>query len=179
MVGEHDNERNLFRNMMLGFPKKFGGRAFLIAIDKDKHRTKYAQAKDPVEISMQFLFERIEWYLRGEDDNAYCIYDHDTWRTDSLHRQAVGLIREGSTIQFYSSFWEQGVISKHLLNHITEMALCVSHNSVGLQVADFFASCAYKYLRDSPQACGWWETLCESLYRKDGELNGCGLKRFP
>ena len=28
-------------------------------------------------------------------------------------------------------------------------------------------------------ACGWWDTLCASLYRDDEELLGCGLKIFP
>ena len=176
---DHNVERNEFRDMMLTFPRTFDGTAFLIVIDKEKHRNKYAHPKNPVEISMQFLFERIEWYLRGVGDTAYCIYDNDTARTDALQQQAVGLIREGSTIRFHSPFWEQIVTSKYSLESITEMALCVSHNSLGLQVADFFATFAYRYYRDLPTNCGWWETLRGSLYRKDDELDGCGLKVFP
>ena len=159
--------------------KKIRRCGFLVVIDKARHRDRYAKPSDLVEISMKFLFERIEWYLRGVQDDAYCIYDHNMWRTNQLLQEAVGLIREGSTVQYHSSFWEQEVVSKHLLSHIVEMSLCVSHNSIGLQVADFLATCGYRYHRDSPTSCGWWDTLVGSLYRKDGEVNGCGLKIFP
>ena len=175
----NNDARTSYRNLMLEFPRRYGGAAFLVVIDKAKHRDRYAKPLDPAEISMTYLFERIEFYLRGVEADAYCIYDHNTWRTNQLLQQAVGLIREGSTIQFHSSFWDQEVVSKHLLDHIVEMALCVSHNSIGLQVADFFATCGYRYFRDSPQSCGWWNTLRESLYSEAGEVNGCGLKEFP
>lgn len=177
---EHNDERNAFRDLMLTYPVKYGGTAFIVIIDKARHRAQYAYPDDPVSIAMKFLFERLEFYLRNLDDTAYCIYDHDKARTDALHEQSISLIRGGSQIEFFSSFYGEFISTTHNLSHITELALALSQNSLGLQVADFFATCAYTYHRDGkPAGCGWWGTLCSTLYHEDGILEGRGLKVFP
>lgn len=164
---------------MLTFPATNAGTAFIVVIDKARHRAQYAHPEDPVQIAMKFLFERLEFYLRSVVDTAYCIYDHDTTRTASVHEESISLIRGGSKIDYFSSFYGEFVSTTHDLSHITELALAMSHNSLGLQVADFFATCAYTYYRDGKRAnCGWWNTLCNSLYT-DGDLTGRGLKVFP
>jgi hypothetical protein len=176
----NDAERNQFRNMMLSFPSQNRGVAFVVVIDKARHRDQYARPKDPVALGMGFLFERAEWYLREVDSEAFCVYDHDKRRTDQLHGQSMALIREGSKITFFSPSSGQRTEITHSLDHIVEVSLGVSENSLGLQVADFFATCAYCYFRDGhPTKCGWWDHLCSALYRQDGELIGRGLKCFP
>jgi len=177
---DHNDERNHFRDLMLDFPRRFNGTAFLVVIDKARHRNQYVTPADPVPMAMQFLFERLEWYLREINDTAYCIHDHDKRRTDTLHEHSVDLIRGGSQIEFYSAFYGRVVNNHHDLAHIIEMALGSSVNSVGLQIADFFATCAYTYFRDGqPADCGWWGMLSDNLYHENGVLDGRGLKVFP
>ncbi len=176
---DHESQRNAFRNLMLGFPKQYNGAAFLVVIDKARHFSKYANPIDPVKIGLQFLFERLEWYLRGIDDNAYCIYDHDKRRTDAVHSDSTSLMRSGSKLEFLSSYYGETIVATHDLSHITELALGASTNSIGLQIADFFANCAYKYFRDGRSSpCGWWDLLTESLYREGSGIEGHGLKTF-
>jgi hypothetical protein len=166
--------------MMLSFPLNHNGTGFVVVVDKERHRRQYASPQNPPELAMQFLFERLQWHLVKISSHAYCIYDHDKRRTDMLHDQSAQLIREGTEVMFFSKFYGEMLTTTNKLDRITELALGKSDNSVGLQVADFFATMAYCYFRDGkPGKCGWWDTLCASLLRKDGQLNGWGLKVFP
>jgi len=70
--------------------------------------------------------------------------------------------------------------SNQAMDRILDFALADSRFSIGLQVADFFASMAYAHFRaGTPKGCGWWATLLESLDAKDGKIQGIGLKVFP
>jgi hypothetical protein len=173
-------KRNQFRNLMLGFPQTNSGVAFVVVIDKARHRNQYAYPQDPVALGMGYLFERVEWYLRKVNSEGFCVYDHDRRRTDQLHGQSMALIREGSRITFLGPSAGQRTEITRTLDHIVEVSLGVSENSLGLQVADFFATCAYCYFRDNqPANCGWWDLLCSALYREGDEVMGRGLKVFP
>ena len=52
---DHNVERNEFRDMTLTFPRTFDGTAFLIVIDKEKHRNKYAHRKIPLRFRCSFF----------------------------------------------------------------------------------------------------------------------------
>jgi hypothetical protein len=172
---EHDHERNRVRDLMVSFPARYNGVGIVVVIDKKRHLDRYGQrSENPVTLSLKYLFERLEWYLRSNNSEAYCVYDHDERRTDALHDQSVALFREGSEVIYWSKFYHHMVKSTHRLDQITELALGRSHNSVGLQVADFLATMTYTYFRDGqPSSCRWWDTLCASLYRgENGELSG-------
>ena len=178
--GNHNEQRNRFRDLMLGFPAEYGGAAFITVIDKARHRDQYAYPEDPVSMAMKYLFERVERYLRETDSHVFCIYDHDTWRTDSLHEESMSLIREGSRVIYFSRFSGERMETTNILDRILEMALGTSENSVGLQVADFFCTCAYFHFKSGrPENCGWWDHLCCSLHRQNNVLEGYGLKVFP
>ena len=137
-------------------------------------------ARRSCDVSDEISFERLQLYLRAVDSHGYCIYDHDTRRTDALHAQSIELMRGDSEIGFFSQLYAQMVSATQRLDRIGELSLGKSDNSIGLQAADFFATMAYSYFRDGrPANCGWWDTLCAFLFREGNELLGRGLKIFP
>jgi hypothetical protein len=151
-----------------------------VIIDKDAHNKKYYRPDDPYLISLQFVMERINYYLSDNEDYGYCIYDNNKRLESVIDGHAMSLIREGSEISYYSSYWSNMVTVNVSMDRIIEMAFGNSLHSIGLQVADYFASFTYAYYNGGkPDNCGWWNTLESSLHRKDGKLIGVGLKEFP
>lgn len=71
-------------------------------------------------------------------------------------------------------------MKKNSVDRIVELSFGQSENSIGIQIADFFATMTYNYVRHGkPAGCGWWSLLEESLYRKNKNLLGWGYKEFP
>jgi hypothetical protein len=58
--GTNNAKRNQFRDLMLAFPSINRGTAFVVVIDKARHRNQYTQPEDPVALGMNYLFERVE-----------------------------------------------------------------------------------------------------------------------
>lgn len=175
----NEGKRNKLRELMLSFPKQYGGTSFLIVIDKQKHINQYAFPGPPHEVAFQYMFERLQWKLMELNDEAVCVYDQTKFLDDDLHKASVGLMRDGSPVKYWSEFY--GYVSeKFKIDLVKEFYLGKSDNSIGLQVADYVATFGYQYFRGGkPNNCGWWETLVGGLYTKDGKLEGYGLKVFP
>jgi hypothetical protein len=92
----------------------------------------------------------------------------------------VDLIRDGSHLIYASRILDTLVIKRFRLSHLLELSLGASKSSIGLQVADYFATMTYYYYKEGkPSPCGWWDTLVASLHTRDGQLLGIGLKEFP
>ncbi len=89
-------------------------------------------------------------------------------------------MRDGSWISLWNNPYNNIVAYKLNIDRIVEFSLGKSENSIGIQIADFFATMTYFYYKDEkPSPCGWWDTLVSSLHKKDGKLEGIGLKEFP
>lgn len=176
----HNRERNAVRKIMLTAPKKYNGTAFVIVIDKLAHRERYADPEDPYKLSLDFVFERLQMYLSDINDYGICVYDQNKQVEDALQNTATGLLREGSELIYFSHFYNSLIIRTFSIDRIVEFSLSRSENSIGLQIADFFSTMTYTYVKDGkPLPCGWWDELESSLYRKDGQLLGVGYKEFP
>jgi len=172
----HNKERDIIRNLMLSFPHNNNGCAFVTIIDKKAHFNKYAFPEDPYSLALQFTLERIQHHLRDENEEGIIIYDLNHVLEPDLSSIASFLIKEGSYIFFYD---ELLVIP---LDRVLEFTFARSKNSVGLIVADFFATMTYHYHKyhKHVKQLSWWDTLLSSLYRsKDGIVEGYGYKVFP
>ena len=165
---------------MLTAPRRYGGSAFVVVIDKARHRDRYATPADPYLLAFRFIFERLAHFLAERQDVGYCVYDQNTRLQGDLLEESNELIREGSEIYGYSRFFDQHIHGVLAIDRIQELAFGTSSHSLGLQLADYFATLAYCYLRDGrPHPCGWWDLLTSSLHRRGGVLEGIGLKVFP
>jgi len=176
----HNNERNAVRDIMLEALKKWGGTAFIAVIDKQAYKERYVSPKDPYRLSLEFIFERLQMYLSDINDYSICIYDQNKRLEDPLQNAAASLARQGSEITYFSRFYNSFVKKTFPIDRIIEFTLGRSENSIGLQVADFFATMSYTYVKKGkPSPCGWWDKLKSSLHKKDGQLQGVGYKEFP
>jgi hypothetical protein len=176
----HNDERNAIRDVMLSAPCQFGGCAILAVIDKRAHKEKYAYPGNPYSLALQFVFERLGQHLLEIDEYAYAVYDQNTRLQDEVLEQSSELITDGSRGFGYSDYYRQYYAFSIALDHVIELGVGVSEHSLGLQIADYFATFAYHYHRDGkPEPCGWWDTLCASLRTQNGTFEGYGLKRFP
>jgi hypothetical protein len=176
----HKKERDKIRNIMLTAPKKCGGTAFVVVIDKQAHLNRYVNPSDPYLLSLRFIFERLQMYLREIDDHGICIYDQNERIANALQSTAADLIREGSELSYFDRFYELVVTESLQIDRIIEFSLSRSENSIGLQIADFFATMTYTYVKDGkPSRCSWWDKLKSSLHRKGRRLQGVGYKEFP
>lgn len=159
----HSEERTEFINCMLNFAEK----AWVVIIDKAKLSEQYRDPIDPFELSLTFMFERMESYLKENNDYAICIYDQTFRKDEKVHNKT-------------SEFLNNGTMFK-TINRILECHLGNSKNSIGLQIADFYATGVYQHYKNGkPDKNTWWNILETHLYKsKNGKLKGYGLKEFP
>lgn len=176
----HLSERNAVRSIMLEAPKKHNGVTFAAVIDKKAHMNRYARPTNPYRLALQFVFERLQQYLTDIDDYGIVIYDQNKRIEDTLHTDATTLIRNGSELHYFSKIFGDFVTRRFRIFRILEFSMAQSQNSIGLQVADFFASFTCYYLkRARPTRCGWWKLLRSSFYRIGNRFHGIGYKEFP
>jgi hypothetical protein len=177
---DHELERNTVRETMLLAPLKFEGVAIVVLIDKAAHLRQYAYPDNPYQLARRFLLERVQGYLLDVDDHGLWVWDQSKAQEDEHRDHTIKLMREGSGIRYWSQFFGQEMVRLWKIDRVVEVMTGRSEDSVGLQIADFFASMTNFYHRDGkPSGCGWWETLAGSLRRKNGLVAGWGLKAFP
>ena len=176
----HNNERNTLRDIMLSAPRLHGGCAFVVAIDKKAHILKYAKPQDPYMLAFQFVLERLMHRLNDLNESAYIIYDQNTRLQAGVLAKAASLVTGGSKILTYNWYRQEYATLSMNMDRIIEVSIGESKHSLGLQLADYFATFTYSYFRDGkPNGCGWWQTLSDSLHQHQGTVNGVGLKVFP
>src|SRR5690349_11315237 len=105
----HNAERDAVRAIMLAAPRQYGGSAFVVAIDKERHRDRYTSPADPYLLAFQFIFERLALFLGEKNEVGYCIYDHNTRLEADLLERSNALIQEGSEIYGYSRFYGEHI----------------------------------------------------------------------
>ena len=176
----HDAERNAVRNLMLTLPKKYDAYIIVIVVDKALLHKRYSSPDNPYLLALQFALERMQLQLVSIPDQAICIYDQNERMSKALSEYATSLVREGSYVEYFSNAYEAYIRKRFKLPNILEFTHGNSNNSIGLQIADFFASLTYQYYKSGkPANCGWWSILTDSLARKAEQLSGIGLKEFP
>ena len=176
----HNAERDAVRAIMLAAPRQYGGSAFVVAIDKERHRDRYTSPDDPYLLAFRFIFERLALFLIEENEVGYCVYDHNTRLEADLLERSNALIQDGSEIYGYSRFYGEHLHGILSIERVQELVFGTSSHSLGLQLADYVATMTYCYLRDGrPSPCGWWDTLKAGLHTRFGALDGVGLKIFP
>jgi hypothetical protein len=177
---DHNDAREAVRQIMLSFPKEYDARITVIVVNKQKHYDKYSTPENPYLLSLQFAFERLQLWLDTINEDAICVYDQNKRLSDALTEHSTELIRNGSYIEYFSDAYHINISKRYQISRLLEFTLGDSRNSAALQIADFFASMTYQYYKSGkPEKCEWWKMLQTALARKDGVLEGVGLKEFP
>src|SRR5262249_41003711 len=136
-------------------------------IDKNKLMKQYVDPTNPYQLAHQYPFERNQGYL-AEDvkDFGCCVWDQNKIAEDAQRDQAARLVRDGSPIEFWSDYHGGQVSLQLKIDRVLDVSAGRSEDSVGIQVADFFASLTASYYKaGKPSDCGWWNLLEVSLRR--------------
>jgi hypothetical protein len=178
---KHLKERNSIREIFLGSVNEFEGKAFLSVVNKSLLKEKYASPADPTLLALEFIYERFERYLKDTDDYGICVHDQNKKNEDQIQSTLTALNSTGSHILYYSRIFEEYRIKHQKFSKVLENAFGHSEASVGLQIADFFASHTNAYLKSGrSKTSGWWKQIYESLKTEvNGRPEGYGYKEFP
>ncbi len=176
----NENNRDEILDIMLTAPKKYGGTAIVVVINKLAHKEKYTDPYNPSQLSFRYSLERMQRYLSDIDDYGVCIYDLNDNLKNSLQEDAAYFKRVGSEISYFSSYYEWFVTKTKVIDRIIELSFAQSEYSIGLQVADFFVTITNTHEKNRKKLpCDCWDKLQSSLYKKDGKIEGIGYKKFP
>lgn len=175
-------QRNAVRDQFLTVPRRFGGSAICVVIDKQALvvRNRKRKPVSPTEVAHKLMMERISKHLHRLSNDAFCVFDNDKRMEERVRENTSALLREGSRVSYWDNSVSDFVSSVQRIDRILDCVMGDSAHSIGLQVADFFATMTYQYYKQgSPANCGWWNTLKASLQTVGGRLHGYGLKEFP
>jgi len=177
----HPDHRARVRDAMLCAPSEHGATAFVVVIDKPRHLGKYVTPADPSLLALHYLLERIQMHAEHIEDHTICICDQNRRQEPAVVEVIEELAAKGSLI-FYDSKAYGGLVQKHqTFSRILEFHFGQSQNSVGLQIADFFARVTYSWRKkDKDEYYPGWSHIKQTLFRNnDGKLEGFGYKEFP
>jgi len=177
----NEAKRNGVRDTFLGSVKKFDGTAFLSIINKRPHSEKYGSPADPDGLALNYIYERFERFLKESEDYGICVHDQNKKTEDDVQKVLSDLNTEGSYIMYHSRVFDTYTIKHQDFTRIVENTFGHSEASLGIQIADFFATQANTFLKDGrPAGSGWWKTLYASLKTEpNGKPEGYGYKEFP
>lgn len=170
----HPNQRNELLKLTLGFPEQVKGVGWCVVIDFKKHKEKYVYPAEPFNIAMRFLFERIQIYAEQINEDVVVVYDQYKAADDDVHEAFVDLVTHHSIFEVMNG------LSVLKFDRIIEMHLGNSKNSIGLQIADYFATFGYQIHKNNSIALSNKDLFLKYLYKgKLNEVHGSGYKIFP
>lgn len=169
--------RNKVRDFLLEYPKKRNFPVFVVVIDKVAHRTKYSTPEHPSILGLKLALERIQMFCSTQGATANCYYDRTGSEELKIQTHVSSWLKDGQSV-IYSRAARKNVV-RFKFNQIVDFSFQDSKHSLGIQLADIFASLTYQYRQKNPQNCGWWRLLYASLRRENGITHGVGYKDFP
>lgn len=177
----HQDIRDKVKNIMLSFPKENNGVAIVVVIDKKAHQERYFTPENPYHLALRFLLERLQHLLTELNDYGVAIFDLNQGQLKAISELESILRSEGSDILKWT--WPFGLPFTFTLkvDRIVEFTYGVSHNSIGLNIADFFATMTYHYHKNGRSHAESWSLIEQSLYRcsDSNTVVGYGYKLFP
>lgn len=152
---------------------------FLVCVDKQRHKARYSSPEDPSRLASQFLFERLQGFLREKTARGFVLIDANK-REEAEQQEFVAhiLTKHSGGIafsKFYGTFYEWSLEFTNIL----EVHFGDSKHSLGLQIADFVARYAYSWRKaGKPSDYPGWSLILQRLYKYSDHV-GWGYKEFP
>jgi len=157
-----------------------GSRFKIIAsvIDKRSLLEKYSYPKNPYDISLQFILERIGFEVQSRISAPVLVpisAESRGKKEDGELREEFDRICSGKSALSFNSHLPSQIFSKMRLDFYKK-----EENIVGIQLADLIARpIGIKYLRPNQQNRAY-EIICRKFRTSSaGEIEGYGLKIFP
>lgn len=150
-----------------------------VVIDKTGYWERYP-SQNPYEVAYAFLLERFQLYLAQADKLGICIIDPREGKVEKhyygaeLHQLHERMRRSGRTDG--NVFWNK------CPNVIEKLLFSQSDQTVGIQVADLFCYPVFHVYEYDKSARDYWrfnDLTMPKFFRRDGKLEGIGLKYFP
>ncbi|MFN3384173.1 MAG: DUF3800 domain-containing protein, partial [Archaeoglobaceae archaeon] len=150
---------------------------FAVCIDKESHKKKYKNPENPYNLALQFLLERLQWFLDERSEIGFVLLDLNK-RIETTQRNLFGRILCLGSSGIAKSY---GVVYEWKLEitNVVEVHFGDSKYSLGLQIADFVARHVYSWRKRNkdPKYPGW--SFIEPRLYKYPEYQGRGYKEFP
>lgn len=148
---------------------------YSVVIDKKSYWEQYP-SQNPYDIAYMFLLERFQKYLKEQEELGICIIDP---REGQVEKTFIG--KELDYIHNKMRF-EDGSFWSQCPNIVERLLFSTSDKTVGIQIADLYCYPIYHMFEYNKKKGEYWRfdeiSLCK-LYKKDGKLDGYGLKFFP
>ncbi len=140
------------------------------AIDKQRHRARYAEPMDPYEIALTFCMERLQRYLLNLGQAE---------RTTHIQVECRGKAEDAKLELEFRRICD----GKNMIGTMPNLDIRFmdkKHNSTGLQLADMVAHPIGRHVMKPAQANRAYDIL-EPKFRRGpaGRVSGFGLKIFP
>jgi hypothetical protein len=139
------------------------------AIDKVKHKAKYAFPRNPYEIALAFCMERLQFWLKEQgqlDLVTHLIVEKRGKPEDDALELEFRRIVDGAN--------KMGKMPNLEIRFMDK-----KHNSTGLQVADLVAYPIARHVIKPDQPNRAYELIEGKIRSRGGNIHGYGLKVFP
>ncbi|OAE43610.1 DUF3800 domain-containing protein [Agrobacterium tumefaciens] len=139
------------------------------AIDKQKHKSKYAFPKNPYEIALAFCMERLQFWLKENgqlDKTTHLLVEKRGKPEDDALELEFRRIVDGA-----NAFGKMPNLEIRFMDK--------KHNSTGLQVADLVAYPIARHVIKPDQPNRAYELIEPKIRSYKGKIHGYGLKVFP
>lgn len=152
---------------------------FVVCVDKARHHDKYVSPEDPAHVGLKFLLERIQGFLKENEQSGFLLIDANKRLEPELREHSSQLLREGSWGIGSSKLYGIAYMWHLSMSNILEIHFGDSKHSIGLQVADFVARHTYSWWKNGKsQDYPGWNYIEPRLWRYP-KHNGWGYKEFP
>ena len=140
------------------------------AIDKERHKARYANPRNPYEVALAFCMERLEHWLRERGQDRHLTH---------VVVERRGAVEDASLeLEFRRIADGRNAIGR--LDNLAIRFMDKKNNSTGLQLADLAAHPIGRHIIKPDQPNRAYELL-EPKFRRgpNGRIAGYGLKVFP
>ena len=149
-----------------------------IVIAKEEYWQKYP-SQNPYKVAYMFLLERFQKYLAEQDALGICIIDP---REGQVEKHYFGdEINELHELMRRSGR-DDGYIWSQCPNIIEKLLFSQSDKTMGIQIADLYCYPVFHIYEYDKSASDYWrfsDITMPKLQRKNGRIDGIGLKYFP
>lgn len=160
------------------FLKKIPVDALSVVINKADYWSKYP-AQNPYEVAYMFLLERFQFYLNQSNSLGICIIDP---REGQVEKHYMGDELSDLHEKMRRTGRGDGSVWNKTPKVVEKLLFSQSDKTIGIQIADLLSYPIfhiYEYDKKPEEYWRFIDVTLPKLIRRNGKLDGYGLKYFP